>query len=357
MTHGTYKLEDLLAQRFNDVAASELGFDAINDAIQERQDWLNAQVEDQMGLFAESSTDMGRVWGGDAQYNMSEVDQNSEADAEKTTHGIDVFFPMRKFSVSTAWTADYLLNVSARELASTALGIQNAYKEALQEELAFAIYNKDNYSIVDKYASKLTLAVKCFLNADSVAIPSAPDGTSFTASSHTHYLGHGGALANDDVDAAIEHVMEHGLTKGVGIYVPFGLVSVLEGLASTKFSKNSSTMFTGIAGENVDRIDPNADLDNAYIGNWDGRIKVFTRSWAKAGMLSVVAAGAAQKPLVNRLHKNSAVRGLYRTVQYGQHPITAQSFDAYIGFGAYNRAAVAVLDCVNAAYTEPSLIR
>jgi len=261
--------------------------------------------------------------------------------------------------VSTGWTADWLLSASVYDIAMSAVGMQNAYKEAMQAELAFAIYNKDNYTFVDKFGSGLSLAVKCFLNADSAPIPSAPDGTTFVGASHTHYLGNGAGFATADIDDAIAHVVEHGLGKGVAIFVPSALIATIAALASTKFVALTSSLLVpaNTAISTVGRMDPQSDLNNMLAGYWDGRVPVYTRSWVPAGMVTVVATGAAQKPLVLRMHKSASARGLVRTVPYGMHPLNAQSMNAYVGFGAWNRAAVCVLDTANAAYTEPTLIR
>jgi hypothetical protein len=83
---GTYSLEDLLAQRY--VPASQFGFDAIARAIQAHLDWLNGQVADQVGLIAESSTDVRRVWGTSENMEMKEVDELGVARTQKDTNGV-----------------------------------------------------------------------------------------------------------------------------------------------------------------------------------------------------------------------------------------------------------------------------
>jgi hypothetical protein len=353
---GIYTLEDLLAQRFT--PASDFGLDKIADAIQARLDWLNGQVNDQMGLLAETSDDVRRVWGGNAAFEMKEVDEYGEARTQKATSGVEVNFPLRKFSVSTGWTADFMRRATPRDLALSVIGIENAYLERLQAEIKFALYNADNYSITDKFGDRTSLSVKAFLNADSANIPDAPDGTSFDGSSHSHYNGTA-TLAVADIDDLIDDVIEHGNTKGVMLVIPAGMVSTLEGLASTKFVKLTSALLVPASDSihAVSRIDPEADLNNVLVGYWDGRVPVVTRSWAVAGFIVCVAAGAAEKPLVRRVDRIESLRGLIPTVEYGLHPLTAKSYEAFVGFGAWNRAAVAVLDTANASYTEPTLIR
>jgi hypothetical protein len=112
---GTYSLEDLLAQRY--VPASQFGFDAIARAIQAHLDWLNGQVADQVGLIAESSTDVRRVWGTSENMEMKEVDELGVARTQKDTNGVEVNFPLRKFSRSTGWTSDFVARATPADLA------------------------------------------------------------------------------------------------------------------------------------------------------------------------------------------------------------------------------------------------
>lgn len=356
MATGIYSLEDLLAQRY--VPASEFGLDKIADAIQARLDWLNGQVTEQLGLFAETSEDVRRVWGGSETFSMKEVDEYSQARTQKDSSGLELAFPLRRFSVSTSWTADYIRRATPADFAKTALGIQSAYMTRLQDEIKFAVFNKDNYNFVDKFGDGTTLAVKAFLNADGAAIPNAPDGTSFSGS-HSHFSGTAGAsLADDDISDLVDNVIEHGNTKGVTLFISAGMVSTLIGLSGTKFVKLTSALLVPANDTvaTVSRINPEADLSNVLVGYYDGRIPVCTRSWMPANYIACIATGAAEKPLVHRVDK--FVKGLVPTVEYGMNPLTAKSYEAFVGFGAYNRSAIAVLDTANQTnYTEPTLIR
>lgn len=350
-----YDLNDLLAQRF--VLASAFGFDKINDSIQARLEWLNGQVNEQIGIFAEVSEDARRIWGGSSKFNMVEVDEFGVARTEKAISGQEVNFPLRKFSVSTGFTADYLRRATVAEIAQVAINAQEAYLERMQAELKFGLYNKDNYSFVDKFGDGSTLAVKAFLNADSVAIPNAPDGTEFT--SHTHYVGTVGAsLAVADIDALIENVKEHGLYKGVTLFINPANVATLVALANTKFVKNTSTLLIDntASTQSAFKVNPEEDSNNQFVGVWNGEVKVFTRSWAVANYYTVCATGAADKPLILRTDKY--VKGLVMDYELGAHPISAKTWSAYVGMGANNRASVAVLDAGHQTdYTEPTLIR
>jgi hypothetical protein len=350
---GTYSLEDLLAQRF--VPASQFGFDAIARAIQAHLDWLNGQVADQMGLVAESSSDVRRVWGTSENMQMAEVDELGVARTQKDKNGVEVDFPLRKFSISTGWTADFMARATPADLAQKALDIEIAYVTRLRQELAAALLGKTNYSFVDWLGDGTTLAVKKLLNADGGAIPNAPDGTTF-AGTHQHYIGTTGAsLAYTDIDALIALVTEH-MLPGTKLFINAANVATLTGLASTKFTALTLAVVAvpgrtsgTVATDNVEN-DPN----NKLVGYWAG-YEVHTRSWVPSGYYVALATGSPQKPLVHRLDKFASLNGMRMVFQLNAHPLTAQTFEAEIGFGAWGRHAAAVLDGGHqSTYSNPS---
>jgi len=179
---GTYSLEDLLAQRF--VPASQFGFDNIARAIQAHLDWLNAQVADQVGMIAETTDDVRRVYGASEEGEMVEVDELGVARTQKDAQGAEIDFPLRKFSRSTGFTADFMARATPADLATKVLGFETAYITRFRNELKAALFGKANYSFVDKLGDGTTLAVKRLLNADGMAIPNAPDGTTFAKATH-----------------------------------------------------------------------------------------------------------------------------------------------------------------------------
>lgn len=351
-----YSLNDLLSQRFTSVGS--FGFDKISEAVQAHLDWLNGQVNDQLSLLAESTEDSRRVLGGNAAFEMKEVDEYGQARTQAPTSGIEIGFPLRKFEVATGWTNEYIRRASVSDVAQRLVGMQNAYLERLSQELKFAVFSNQNYSFVDKLGDGTTLAVKAFLNADGSEVPDAPDGTTFLTS-HNHYKGYAsGAFATADVDALITNVEEHGHSKGVTLFIPAGMVATLVALSGTKFVKMQSSLLVAASDSvsTVARINPEEDTANTTVGVWDGRIMVATRSWMPAGYIACVATGSANKPLVRR--EDKFIKGLAALPEYGNPVITAKSMNAYCGFGAFDRSAVAILDTANASYNEPSgLIR
>lgn len=350
---GTYSLEDLLSQRFT--PASQFGFDNIARAIQAHLEWLNGQVADQMGLVAESSTDVRRVWGGSENMEMKEVDELGVARTQKDTNGVEVDFPLRKFSISTGWTSDFIARATPADLAQKALDVESAYVTRLRQELSASLFGKANYSFVDWLGDGTTLAIKKLLNADGGAIPNAPDGTSF-AGTHQHYTGTAGAaLAYGDIDTLIANVTEH-MLGGVKLFINRANVATLTALSGTKFTALTLAVVAvpGRTSGTVMTDSVQDDPDNKLVGYWAG-YEVHTRAWVPSGYYMAIATQSPQKPIVHRLDKFTALNGMRMVYQLNAHPLTAQTFEAEIGFGAWGRHAAAVLDGGNqTTYSNPS---
>ena len=350
---GTYSLEDLLAQRFT--PASQFGFDNIARAIQAHLDWLNGQVADQMGLIAESSTDVRRVWGGSENMQMKEVDELGVARTQKDTNGVEIDFPLRKFSISTGWTSDFIARATPADLAQKALDVETAYVTRLRQELSAALFGKANYSFVDWLGDGTTLAIKKLLNADGTAIPNAPDGTTF-AGTHQHYVGTSGAsLAYTDIDTLIANVTEH-MLGGVKLFINRANVATWTALSGTKFTALTLAVVAvpGRTSGTVVTDSVQDDPDNKLVGYWAG-YEVHTRSWVPSGYYMAFATQSPQKPIVHRLDKFTALNGMRMVYQLNAHPLTAQTFESEIGFGAWGRHAAAVLDGGHqTTYSNPS---
>ena len=352
---GTYSLEDLLAQKY--VPASEFGLDAIAKAIQDRLNWLNAHVNEQMGLLAETTSDVRRVWGTSESMEFMEVDELGVARTQKDTGGVEIDFPLRKFSVSTGFTADFIARATPADLARKALDVQAAYVDKLRLEIAFALFNSTNYNFTDWLGDGTVLAIKALLNNDGAKVPSAPNGTAF-ATTHQHYAGTAGAsLAYTDIDTLIANVTEHQL-PGVKLFINSADVATLVALNSTKFTQLTMAV-VAVAGRTTGTVvtaSVEDDPENKLVGYWAG-YEVHTRSWVPDNYYVAAATAAPMKPLVHRIDKFGALNGLRLVAQTAMHPLTAQTWEAEIGFGAWGRNAAAILAPQQTTYLEPTLVR
>jgi hypothetical protein len=356
-TNGIYTLEELLAQNFT--PASEFGFDNIAKSIQARLDYLNGANANMMGQLVEQTTDVRRVWGSETENTMVEVtDDLGSANSRVVKPGVEVDFPLRKFSVKTGWTKEWLRRATPADFAKKFLAAEVGYQNRMLKEMQFAIFNDDNYTYKDWLIDNTSLAVKAFLNADSAAIPDAPDGTTFDGTTHSHYNGTA-SFAYTDVDALITDVAEHG-QGNLALFVYAGDVAGLVGLASTKFVAltHAALAIPGRTSGTVTTDDPaTEDRTNRLAGYWDG-VPVFVKPWVIDNYIVCANIGASDKPLVNRTDKIVGNRGLILDNESGLHPVTAQDMVAFYGFAAWNRAGLAVLDTANhTTYTEPTLLR
>ena len=96
------------------------------------------------------------------------------------------------------------------------------------------------------------------------------------------------------------------------------------------------------------------DPANKLVGYWAG-YPVLTLSWVPSGYYMANAVNAVHKPIVHRLDKFTALNGMRMVFQLNAHPLTAQTFEAEIGFGAWGRHSAAVLDSGHqTTYSNPS---
>ena len=56
------------------------------------------------------------------------------------------------------------------------------------------------------------------------------------------------------------------------------------------------------------------------------------------------AMGAVEKPIVHRVDKFASMRGLRLVADFNAHPLSAQTYEAEIGFGVWGRTSAAILD-------------
>lgn len=62
---------------------------------------------------------------------MKEVDELGVARTQKDTNGVEVDFPLRKFSLSTGWTSDFVARATPADLAQRTLRRSNRVPYAI----------------------------------------------------------------------------------------------------------------------------------------------------------------------------------------------------------------------------------
>jgi hypothetical protein len=353
-TNQIYTLEDLYAQRF--APLSTLNLERVSQTIQAYGEFLARDMNEQLDMFTEETTVSRAVWGGAANLQFDEVGEFGKGKTNKDTRGQELHFPLFKLDATVGGSEEFWKRAGVKDLIDVMNGMDNAYAERVRNEVKAAIFNKSlHVPVKDWLVDNTTLnKVQPFLNADSNEIPVAPNGTTFTASSHNHYLGiTGSSLSMGDVDRAVSTVREHVLGKIV-LFVDGSMPATLLGLSGTKYVGRPPSPIVDQSTEQVARLsfNPDADRNNMSVGYWDGH-EVITRSWVPTGYIAVMAIGGQLgKPLWRRV--DPKFPGLITGIEITDGRIRIKESYFYMGFGSFNRAAGAVLDTVNATYTNPS---
>jgi hypothetical protein len=355
MAYGTLSVLDTLASSQQTIA--QYGEDRAFADIQNALEIHNRILEGSMMGLVERTTDRQRRYGGASTTTMAKKDEFGRSDAQKVTAGSNVGFPLELFDYSVQWTRKFMENATTAELAAQFTAAQDAHRTRVQNELLRALTGPTNYTFTDHLVDHVDLAVKRLLNADSAPIPLGPNGESFTASTHTHYLARVSTLAASDITGAINTVIEHHAIGQPMLYI-------------NRANEAAVRAFTG-AGEflayqpvtiqpadNVARAMggtlPGAPLDNRAIGIWGtSNTEVWVKPWIPANYMFAFVMGAPP-PLVFRT-RNAGGGGLVVAAEDEAHPLRARTLESEFGFGVWTRTNGAVLYVGGTSYTAPTI--
>jgi hypothetical protein len=236
-----------------------------------------------------------------------------------------------------------------------ALDAQQAHKKAIRRDIKKAIFGSANYTFNDFLINNVALGVKRFLNADSAAIPTAPDGTTFTASSHTHYDG-AASLTTTVLTNAITDLIEHG--HGGKVMVAVNYVDAATFTALTGFVP-ALPSYVQIPAYNVNVPAARSDLGNQYnrLLGYYGAAEVWVKPWAIANYFFVWDAdSAAGKPLAFRQRNSTTLQGLRLAAELPNYPLYAKYWEAEYGIGALTRTNGVAVYFANGTYAVPTIV-
>jgi hypothetical protein len=186
MAYGTLTVGDLLA---NQATIAQIGEDRVWESIDSALRIHNGFVQEGLRDLVTPTTDQQKRFGGPDTMTMDDLDEMGSPDAQKVTAGTNVGFPLYLKGVAVQWTRTYFKNATGQEFAEQFVAAQDADVRKIFTDIKRAMYYPTNKTVVDKLVSNaISLSVKALTNADSTAVPLAPDGTSFNAATHTHYL-------------------------------------------------------------------------------------------------------------------------------------------------------------------------
>src|SRR6266699_2498156 len=318
-------------------------------------------LHDSLSGFVDTTTDRLRRYGGPDTMVMEELDEFGTAGAQKITPGATLGFPLKFYGGSLQWTRLFFQNATGAELAAQVTAMMDADIKNMHRQLKLALFTPTNSTFEDRRVDHVNLPLKALVNADSAPIPIAPDGTTFVASTHNHYLGATVAWTGAptvaqlgaDLVALEGTVIEHFLTGGIQI-----LANAAQE-AQIRTATGFNPYFDPRLIPSVNQTNAMGDLDVMNVTNRAigviGAAEVWIKPWIPPAYIVAILVGAPQKALVMR-ERRTGSGTLDLLFDNEVFPLRARSYGREFGFGVWNRVAAAVLDTAHTAgsYAAPA---
>jgi hypothetical protein len=354
MAFGTLTLADLQATALNSTVA-QVGEDKTFEAISNSLAAHNTIMEGMFGQLAERTTDRLRRYGGVATMTMEDGDELAMPFAQKVTGGSNVGFPLNSAIGGLQWSEMWFKKHTIGELTAQVEAMMTADVARVMRDIKRALFYATNATAYDHLIDNIALGVKRLVNADSEPLPPGPNGETFTASSHTHYIARISTFAATDLDSLINHVKEHFAVGEIVVQI-------------NQASESAVRAFTGfvpmvdarvIQAYATDRVVPGMSLDplqiyNRTIGIYNGAM-IEVKPWIPANYLACFNTGDnIPKPLCYRYDADYG-DGLQLVYDNPSYPLRAKGYRRIFGVGVWNRVNGAVLYTGGTSYTDPTI--
>ena len=357
---GTLSLSDLFEQGSN-LSVTEFGEDRVWDQVRAWRAARERLLQEQMDALLVRTTDKLRRWGGIAGTTVMQMldEFGAPAPQKASVTPSNMGYPLDRWGVGVQWTRHYFDKKTVAEFAAQLEEIARADSDRLANEIQRALYTPtNNLTYVDYLDNSVVLPIRRLVNADSTAIPVAPDGTTFNGATHTHYLARVGALAASDITAVVDTVTEHYAAGQPRLYINKAQEAAVRGFTSNFKPLTSpmveirSTADQPTAGlGRLNMLSPN-DRD---IGLWDDKAIVTVKPWALANYLLAWMDGAP-KPLAMRVPARGPSQGELRVeADQENYPLRAQFLAREFGIAVNERTAAAVLYVGGTSYVSPTI--
>lgn len=347
MAYGTLSTLDTLAASQQTIA--QYGEDNAFVAIEAARAAHNAIVTELLAGFVERTTDRLRRYGGPDNMTMDEIDQWGTPDAQKVAAGSPVYFPLKLYGLAVQWTRKFMQTATVKELAEQFVAAQDADINAIIREIKRAIFYPTNYTFADKLVDNVSLSIKALVNADSAPIPLGPNGETFNAATHTHYLGTASFVAAN-LTSLITTVIEHFARGEAMVYINTAQETTVRGFTGFypyvdgRLVQPTTAMATTRPLELI-------NIYNRAIGIFGGA-EVWVKPWVPAGYVFAWVKG---QPVPLAMRTRDGQGDLVIAAEDEAHPLRARVLEREFGIGVWNRINGAVLDTANASYTTPTI--
>lgn len=360
MAYGTLAALDTLATATN-TTVTAFGEDRAFAEIDAALAAHNRLEQELLGNFVERTQDKLRRYGSQDSMSMDELDEFGRPDAQKLSAGTTVGFPLRLYGTTLQWTRKFFQNAMASELAAQTAGAMDADSRIIQREIKRALFYPTNVTFVDRLTDGVSLPVKRLVNADSQEMPLGPNGETFTASSHTHYLYTAStSLAAADLSGLIEAVVEHHASGQAQVWINRAQETAVRGLTGFTAYLDARIIPADTAtrtGANLSSYNLNDRAIGVFsAGGVSAEVWVKPASLIPSGYLLAWVDGAP--PVLAMRTRNANSGNLELVADDEAHPLRARSFEREFGVGVFTRTAAAVLfvDAGSAgAYTTPTI--
>ncbi len=340
---GTLSVLDTLAAQRNTTVAN-YGEDKTFDAIMVAFAAHDRIMTDMLGDLVEYTNDQLRFSGAYSTMTAERLGEYGRPQPQKVTAGANLGFPLDRFGNALQWTRDWFRMKSPAELAVQAQAVMDADRQNVMAQIKAAVLRTANYTWVDWMTNNISIPVKRMANADSFPIPPAPDGSTFTASSHTHYLARVGALAASDVSAVISTVREHFADGDAFLYIPAASEAAVRAMANFTPYYDNRVQVASTVTYATGTLNTVNTYDRA-IGLFD-TAEVWVKPWLPANYMFafIRLPGSGGKPLAFRTFPGTNGAGSLELVaDIDEYPLRSQAWRREFGIGVSNRVAAASL--------------
>jgi hypothetical protein len=334
---GILTMSDMLKERFQ--TPVQLGLDTIQRSLQADLAIHNRIVNDITQTFADTTSDRRRRYGVSSQLEFLTADEFTRAHTQKVITGSEVEFPMDGFQAAVGWTAQFFKNKSVADMAATQVAAKVGHVARIRSQLQKAIFGSSNFSTFDYRVDNVQLDVKRFVNADGAPIPMGPNGETFNASTHTHYLFHD-TLDNASAHALVQTVLEHHNDGQIRVFINSADEAAWRALADFKPYVDARLTIPITTSNPTTRLDPFKTNDRA-IGLFDAA-EVWVKPWALSNYAVAMDIATPMKPLALRTRDGGGAR-LDTVGTNVLFPLQADYMESEFGFGVWTRTNGAVL--------------
>lgn len=349
---GILSMDDLLKRRFQ--TPMELGLDTIEASLNADLAIHNKILNDAYGYLVGAPTvDRRRRYGTSAALQFRRGDEMSRAHTQKVLTGSEVNFPMIKYDAAIGWTAMFFQQKTVADMAQTQVAAKIGHILLVRAEMQRALFLSANYTTTDELNDNLPLNVKRFVNADSAPIPIGPNGETFNAATHTHYIFSNG-LTNAGAHALVDTVVEHRAGAQPIVFINAADQTAWQALTDFKPLPDPRLTVDYNAAQPLQKLDL-FNVGDRAIGIF-GQATVWVKPWAIANYAVCLDVANPSKPLALRTPGGSPL-ALATVATNVLFPLQADYMQSLFGFAVSERTSGAILYHLAAAsaYVDPTI--